>query len=145
LIRGLAMDRDDIFLDAGMRGWIVRTAKREYWRVAQLCDFPDLVQDGYLCYAKCRRAYLDPRPDLTGTRDEKRWFQSLVKTTYTNHIHTLAAKHKGVSELPASQLAADDSGEDAVWARLPSQPELGTLQALVASAPAEIKQLMILL
>ena len=137
----------DLFLDAGMRGFIVNTAKREYWRVAELCDYDDLVQDGYFCYAKCRQRYLDTRKDLTGTKAERRWFQSLVKTTFFNHISTLAAKHKGVSVKAVSQLpAAEAMSENELWDTLmPSTPEEGTLRTLLASAPAEIKQLAVLL
>ena len=139
--------KPDLFLDAGMRGFIVNTAKREYWRVAELCDYDDLVQDGYLCYAKCKRTYLDHRKDLTGSKGERRWFQSLVKTTFFNHISTRASKHKGVSVKAVSQLpAAEAMSENELWDTLmPSTPEEGTLRTLLASAPAEIRQLAMLL
>jgi hypothetical protein len=137
----------DLFLDAGMRGFIVNTAKREYWRVAELVDFEDLIQDGYVCYYKCFRRYTDITSAKNPTKDQRRHFQSLVKTTFFNHISTLAAKHKGVSVKAVSQLpAAEAMSENEVWDTLmPSTPEEGTLRALLASAPAEIKQLAMLL
>ena len=140
------MQQPDMFLDEGMRGFIVNTAKREFWRVAELCDFDDLVQDGYMCYAKCRRAYLDGRTDLTGTKDERRWFQALVKTAFNNHIHTLSAKRKFGHTDVISQLGGETQSTEAVWdSLLEAQPEDATLLTVLASAPAEIVQLVKLL
>lgn len=137
----------DPYLDAGMKGWIVNTAKREYWRVTELCDLQDLVQDGYLCYAKCRCAY----PKLSGvknpTKDHRRQFQALVSMAFANHISSLAVKHKGVSVQAVSQLMRAGEIDDGTLLEqlMPSQPEQATFLALLASAPAEIKQLIELL
>lgn len=137
----------DVFLDDGMRGYLVNTAKREHWRVRELCDLADLIQDGHLCYYKCYDRYVRPRADLTGTKGEKRWFQALVKTTFSNHITTLAGKHKGVSERPASDytVMGEEGDSDIFEQNLPPQPELGTFMALLAKAPAELAELIKLL
>lgn len=140
---------NDIFLDKGMRGYIFNTAKREHWRVSEIYPgeegLKDLVQDGYLCYYKCYNRYVRPRLDLKGTPDERRWFQSLVKTTFSNHISTLAAKRKGVSERPASEFITDEYSGDILERHLPPQQELGSLFAALAQAPWELLELMRLL
>ena len=53
----MATVSEDPFFDAGVRGWIVKTAYKHYWRVSSYYEFDDLVQDGYLCYAKCLRTF----------------------------------------------------------------------------------------
>jgi len=144
---------DSEYLDEGMRGWIVNTALKEHWRVEQLTEVDDLIQDGYLCYAKCRNRYIGKKtshtylPPKHPTKDNLRHFQSLVKTAFMNHIFTLAAKHKGVNVYAVSQVKKQETTADnAVWDKfLPQQPEQASLFSLVANAPEEIKQLVTLL
>lgn len=147
----MAAQNHDPFLDAGIRGYIVNTAKREHWRVKEIYTggeegLQDLIQDGFLCYYKCHARYVQTRSDLTGTPDERRWFQSLVKTTFSNHIKTLAAKHKGISERPASEFYVEGANEGDIFERnLPPQQELSSLFAALAQAPWELLELMRLL
>ena len=145
---------NDDYLDAGMKGWIVNTARKEYWRVQQLEDLDDLIQDAYVCYYKCRNRYVGTRtkgrtylPPKNPTKDHLRHFQSLVKTTFSNHISTLAAKHKGVNVLAVSQVKkVETTADSAVWDKfLPQQAEQASLYSLVKNAPEEIKQLVTLL
>ena len=145
------MTETSAFLDPGMKGFIVNTANREHWRVAQIYPgsdgLQDLIQDGYICFYKCVRAYPQISSVKIPTKDQRRHFQALVKTAFTNHIHTLAAKRKGVTEVVVSQIPqhAEVDGQ-VVWDKLlPSQPETATFTALIANAPAEIKQLVELL
>lgn len=137
---------EDPYFDVGMSGFIVNTARREHWRVARQCDFEDLVLDGVCCFVKCRRRYVDPRPELTPTKDVRRWLQALVKTTFYNHVASLAAKHKGVSETTVTDVSRDG---DTLWGvcdrYLPSQPPLGEFYASLAKAPEELLELMRLL
>lgn len=144
----MAAPADDTYMDDGMRGFIVNTARSNYWRVRVVVGtLDDLVQDGYLCYYKCYDRYVRPRSDLTGSKDERRWFQALVKTTFLNHISSLAAKHKGVTERPASEyLVSSEEGDSDIFEQnLPPQPELGSFMTMIAKAPAELAQLIKLL
>jgi len=144
----LAAAKDDPFLDEGARGYIVNTAKREFWKMAEWYELDDLIADGYLCYYRCRTRYL-PRiqkhePTLAG---QKKWLMALVKRAFFNHISTLASKRMAVHERAVSQFPKfEAAGTNAAWdALLPSQPEEGTFMTLLASAPAELKQLIQLL
>jgi DNA-directed RNA polymerase specialized sigma24 family protein len=133
----------DVYLDQGMRGFIHKTAWKEFWRVANWYEVDDLVQDGYLSYYKCVKAYPqliveDPTPD------QRRHFMALVRTTFVNHITDLSNKSSRVPEQALSRYSADDGG--LAWDEiLPAQAEEGSVVTLLASAPAEIKQLVKLL
>lgn len=138
--------KDDPFLDAGMRGYITNTARKNFWRVAEWYPFEDLVQDGYLCFYKCRKHYPDLSDIADPTKAQRSWFFSLVKTTYLNHISTLAAKHRAVPERAVSQMGSDTSSEVAIWEMLlGAGAEESTFRVLLAQAPAEIKQVLELL
>ena len=139
--------KTDPFLDDGMRGFIMNTARKNCWRVSELTDLPDLVQDGYLCYYKCKRAYASLTATETPTNRQIREFQALVKTTFLNHIHTLAAKHKGISIRPASSFAPTDPSQEVtvLEEHMPPQQETASLLTLLSQAPEEIKQLIVLL
>lgn len=131
----------DPFLDAGMRGWIVNTAKKNYWRVASWYEFDDLVQDGYMCYYKCRNRYAVLRKAKYGDNSEKvqrRRIMALVKVAYHNHIATLAMKQSRLREQAMSHVF-DGEDANAVWERyLPCSEEEATCHAMFANAPAEI-------
>lgn len=124
----------DEFLDAGMRGFIVNTARQNFWRVASWYEFDDLVQDGYLCYYKCRRRYTEVT--------DRPHFMSLVKTAFTNHIMTLGTKHNAISEQAISQMGSEDAEGDLLERLGPATPESTSLLVLLANAPAELQQLI---
>lgn len=139
----------DVYLDEGMRGWIARTARKEYWRVASSYELSDLIQDGYLCYAKCRNAYAlaAPAPGHTAlntdtpTPLQRSHFASLVKTAFVNHIMTLSSRNAARHESVMSELLGDDS-PGTLEKLLPSQPEEASLLVLLAQAPTEIKEVI---
>jgi hypothetical protein len=151
--------QQDFYLDKGMRGFIVNTAKREFWKVASYYEFADLVQDGYVCYYRCWNRYVGKErynhagevcrflPKVSPDKIARQHFMSLVQRAFFNHISTLASKRMGLHEQPVSSLLSEEaSSETEVWDKLlPSTPEEGTLRTLLASAPAEIKQLAMLL
>lgn len=134
---------NDPFLDAAMRGWIVNFSKDNFWRVEQWYEFEDLVQDGYMCYAKCRQYYNHISNLRHPGQSERRQFMRLVQTTFTNHIHKLANRRTRGQELIFSQYMDDEVvGLEAV---LPALPEEATMRCLLASAPREIVDLVALL
>ena len=132
----------DPYLDDFMHGYIRATAKLEYWRVRDWCDFEDLVQEGYYCFAKCRAKYIE-LPDNPGI-GEKKWLMCLVKTTFQRHIrYTLAGKMRYGHEEPVSQLSGPEESYEDTWSRLlPPNPEEATLAHLLSTLPSELSQLM---
>lgn len=132
-----------VYLDQGLRLWILNTAKKNFWRVAKHYELTDLIQDGYLCYAICLRRYGQ-------TCDGPSHFMSLVKTTYRNFITDLANKRsasESVEEIQVSQLnrkreisdqdLLERIGKDKVTAEGDAE-----LVSSLSGASAEIKTLM---
>lgn len=147
----------DPYLDAGMRGWIVTTARKNHRRIANY-DVEDLIQEGYACYYKCRDRYVGKRPRMGRTglcrflpvnnpdRTALRHFQALVKTTFSNHITTLVIKQPSGWELPVSSLGREDQSFEAIWDTIiPPADEVASATVLLQNAPGEIKQLFQLL
>lgn len=147
----------DPYLDEGMRGYIHRTAAREFWKVAGWYELEDLVQDGYMCYYKCRH-----RPQYVAqlssednpSSEDRRWMMSLVKVTFDRHITTLASKRMGVRdavydriEVSVSGLSRPDDEETAdPWDTLaPGQFGNASLVDLILSLPSEMQQLLVIL
>lgn len=112
-------------LDAGLRGWLIITAQRNYWRVASYYEVDDLIADGFLIWAKCRKRY----SNVT----ERRHFMALFKVAYTNHIIGLANKRTritgGIQEVRLSMLAENHGGDllDMLVGGIDSDTVLGIL------------------
>lgn len=123
-------------LDRGMKLWLITHAKKNYWKVSGHMDLDDLIQEGFICYAKCNQKYpmgLEPRH-----------FMALVKTTFENHIRTLsAARHKRV-DWPMDQLI----DRDVDW-KVPeieiAEPEEQTFAVTLSQLPAELRKLITIL
>lgn len=148
---------EDGYLDAGMRGWIFRTAVENVYKIAGY-RVEDLVQDGYMCFYKCRNRYvgvrglrkrdgtpcryLPKRPD----KEARKHFQALVKTAFGNHISTLATRHPASSERLMVDMVHPLQTEEQVWDTLmPPEQEVASVSALLEAAPGEIKRLFALL
>jgi hypothetical protein len=144
--------KGDPYLDAGMHGYIRKTAMKEFWRVsAWYDDVSDLIQDGYLCFAKCRARYVDKLkvlPATDPTPDDKRQMMAMVRTAFDRHVKFVLTQHiKDGWEVPVSQLARAGAPESAdPWDALaPAQLGDASVVDLLRSLPAEIQQLMVAL
>lgn len=143
----------DPYLDAGMEGFIRNLASKEYWRVADWygrdrdCGLSDLIQDGYLCYVRCRKRYVEVLGALPASPgpDHVRVMQKLVRTTFERHIRfVLAGKMRWGHEEPISQLAPQSSS--ASWEDfIPAQSGDASLVDLLLSMPSELRQLVAIL
>jgi hypothetical protein len=132
------MATEDLYLDAGVKGWIFNTARANYWRVASWYELEDLIQDGYLCFAKCRARFKTDRVDLPA--EEMRTFMGYLERAFLNHITDLANKRTSTPESPVADLPEDKQLES--WAdRVAELPE-GNLAVLLANAPTEIKEML---
>jgi hypothetical protein len=122
------VQRNDRYLDKGLQVWIARTAKRNFWRVASWYDLDDLIQDGYIVWARVRAKY----PDLQMAQ-----FVALFKISYINRIHNLANKRtRSISEVSFDAVVTPD-GEalDTGDVGVGLVPEEGTLAVKLAQAP----------
>ncbi len=118
-------------IDAGARGWLLATAKNNYWRIASWYDLDDLIQDGFLVWYKVVNHYAwRPRG--------RAHIMALFKTAYVNHIHDLSKHRSRLHEQPISVLI-DGWTMDDLDQFLP--PEDG-IETSVANAPPMLQPLL---
>lgn len=137
---------NDVYFDAILRSWIISYARSQRWRVAGWYSVTDLIQDGYICYCKCRNAYTlgAPNPDAhhdlnTKAPDEsqRRHFMALVQRAFTNHVHTLSNRYMAFREEPVDCPASSDSAL-LLEEMIPAQGEEMSALMTLANAPVEI-------
>lgn len=125
----------DPYFDKGMRGWIVNTARRHYWRVAAWHGLDDLIQEGLLSYAICRQRYWHKVKN-------KRHAQALVKIVFMNRITDLANERTAGDDVAISQIAAEGRENEALEFLAGGFEGDAEMRVALASAPDEIKQLL---
>ena len=124
-----------IDIDDGVRGWIFKTAMKNYWRMASWYDFEDLIQDGFLHFYRVRERYKDVK--------DKPHLMRLFQTCYRNHIHDLANKRTRTPEHLFVDLITPDSSEYDVLDRLKGiEEEIGPLLVLLRQAPSEVREVL---
>src|ERR1700723_269173 len=108
------MTKDDPYLDAGLKGWMVNTARKHYWKVASHYEFEDLIQDGYLCFAKCRAGFkYEGGPDFGHNR---KTFMAFFQMAFINHITDLQKDPRSQrQELVAADLSEDQANAVESW------------------------------
>lgn len=141
-------DRDDPFLDQGLRIWIKKTAEKNFWRVCRWYDLDDLIQDGYMCYARTRTRYPDLiKPPLI--YGQKARFVSMFKRIYLNEIHDLANdRTKSISEIGLLDIVSDEKPSEQQGDTDPLElnalavPEECTFAVMLSQAPAVVKMFL---
>lgn len=104
------MRRLELMMDPTTRAWLVRVAKKNYWRVAHHLELDDLLQDGFVVWHRVQQRY----------REEGRDHAHIINTfkrAYRNHLHDLSrARSKAPPEL---QLLDDELDADAYEVHAP--------------------------
>lgn len=125
-------------LDPSMIGWIKNTARRNFWRVSQWYELRDLIQDGYLVYARCNITYAHIR--------SQPHFMALFKRAFNNHIHNLAKAKERTVDAPITLFISEDGNVTAALDTLAgAQPEEATFRVLLNQLPTELKNLIMIL
>lgn len=110
-------------------GWIYNHASENYWRVANWCEFDDLIQDGLMLAYKCRDRYGRPGKDI-----DQPHFMALVKKAFYNHIAEILrhsrAEQDNVTRL--GDVAQQLEGGSEIEALDLTAPPVGPEQELVA-------------
>ncbi len=134
---------NDPLMDRSMSGWIHNTARQNYWRVAKWYDLSDLIQDGYLAFAKCRSRY-GHRFGTPPTKEERKWFMALVQTTFCNHIYDLATARSRGSETTEAWLSEGQAQQlaDVPATDIATDVEVGSV---LTTLTAELSQLVLAL
>ena len=132
---------EDVYLDAGVRGWLVNTARKHYWKVSSWLEFEDLIQDGYFCFAKARARfkYTMEVPD----HENRKMFMAFFQMAFINHITDLQKDPRSQrQELVAADLSEDQTNAVESWASSASELGNGSLSLMLSQAPAEILEIL---
>ncbi len=131
------------------RWWLIKKARKEYWRVATWLEFEDLIQDGHLHYQRLLAKY----PDVT----DRPLLMHLFKTTFTNHIHDLSKQRSKQSleqleELDKRRPRKRKSRESYDWDHDPldkdetcGDHELAMFRVFLSKAPKPVQDVIGLL
>jgi hypothetical protein len=96
-----------------------------------------------MCYAKCQEAYGRLQRKRVPTKNDRRNFMALVRTTYLRHITDLANERTATPERTISQMhRADETASDWMERHGPTDSSLGDLAVLLTQAPEEIRNLI---
>lgn len=127
----------DKYFDKGLRNWINKTARENYWRIAPWYGLDGLIGDGNLAFVICKRRYAHKVRN-------KAHFMALVKTVFWNMIMDLATDNIRAGEIPVSQLAIPGMEETFLEAIAGVEESDAELYATLRSAPDEVRQLLAL-
>lgn len=135
------MKIEDPYLDAHVRGWIVKTVHKNFWKVRSWYDFEDLVQDGYLCFAKARAKFKFPMDEPT--HDNRKEFMAFFQMAFINHIIDLQKDPRcRLQELAVAALSDDQAQAVESWAEKATDLGNASLSLMLSKAPAEIMEIL---
>ena len=126
-------------MDDGARRWLLKTARKHYWRISSWYDLDDLIQEGYFAYYYVVRRY--PKAISPPHR------MALFKLVFNSVICNLANQRtRRVEEICMSQLFSDDSmmsADQHVTAFIESvaaDPDISEAVGALAAAPEYVKK-----
>lgn len=130
-------------MDKGARNWLLRVAKKNYWRVVGWYEIDDLIQDGHLIWAMVVERY-ETRPGRVRSR---RHLMALFKVCYINHITALAnAKTRTAERVVADLLLTERFlSETETWDLAFKVEDVSAHNLLIAELPPQLRELMRLL
>ena len=126
-------------MDDGARRWLLKTARKSYWRVSSWYDLDDLIQEGYFAYYYVVRHY--PKAISPPHR------MALFKLVFNSIICNLANQRtRRVEEICMSQLFSDDSmmsadqHATAFIESIAADPDISEVVGTLAAAPEYVKK-----
>lgn len=143
------MDNAHLMDDSAQR-WVVKTARKNFWRVQQWYELDDLIQDGYMWWCFVVNKYHDSAYErCAGSKNiedsVKQLLMSLFMRTYTNHIHDLSKSRTGAAaEVRLTDLASTSTDEAAIVESALAGVAVCDAYAavLVNSAPDGVRQVL---
>lgn len=126
-------------MDEGARLWLVKTAKKHYWRVAHWIELEDLIQEGYAAYYRTCAKY----SKVTDVRNH----MALFKRVFNNRLHDLANRRtRSVVEVCFDDLAlASTEGQISMLEVFPSERALEEVRVDLIKAPQYVRDALVLL
>ena len=123
-------------MDAGAKGWLLKTIRANFWRVATYYDFEDLVQEGYWIYYKIVARYTEVKT--------KSQLMALFKVSFINHLHTLANKRTQAGEILLCDILYEETETWFLEKITPPQPDASLFNHLLLNAPEPVKKVLLL-
>ena len=124
----------NLSMDQGARLWLVKFARKNYWRVATWIDLDDLIQDGYAAYYETLMRY--------PTAKDAAHIQSLFKLVFRSKIEDLVRAHKKQIDDARSDIVENIDNNPSASMLL---PDFSNFHALLVKAPQQIKDALNLL
>lgn len=116
--------------------WVHAYSAKNYWKVAGLADYDDLIAEGYLAISYCLNRY--------GTKLDPPHLMRLVQLTFSCAIVDIAKKRTRLAESHASDLVGEGK-EDYFWDRISGKDNQAELSRLISEAPDLVKKALIFL
>jgi hypothetical protein len=135
------------YLDQGLERWIYRTSHENHWRVPSWYSVQDLINEGFACYQKCANRYGRLQRKKQPSKEDRKNFMALVRTTFMRRITDLANER---TELPDRLVISQITGPEQTtgdWIDRNGVAEQATqdLRLLIQQAPPELMRLFIAL
>jgi len=114
-------------VDKGLRIRIAKMAKHHHWRVQSWYGIDDLIQEGFVCYAKVRSKY----PQIT----DDVHILNLTSVAFRNHITNLSNRKRKQADITFADLPNDD---------IPPETECpdAEIAQLIAEAPPLVQRVL---
>jgi hypothetical protein len=125
-------------MDEGARLWLVKTAKKHFWRVSRWHDLDDLIQEGYFAYQYSIYKY----PDANAPQHR----MALFKKIFMSRLHDMAnARTRAAAEVCEADLrGGDDESFDQPLSQFAAPAELESALPALATAPQYVRDALAL-
>lgn len=116
-----------------LEGFTKKYLNSHGWRLQSAFEFDDLMQEAYIVYLKCKRAY-------EGKIDNAAWFMGLYKSSLARRVHDLSKETTVINELvPLEQsVNGDDFNLLDVLSLVQSETD-GYMEILKRQMPEELR------
>ena len=115
-------------MDKGARLWLLKYARKNYWRVAAWIDLEDLIQDGFAAYYETLMRY--------PTAKDAAHIMRLFQLVFRSKIEDLVRAHKKQIDSARSDIIENVDSSPTLSTIL---PDFSNFHALLVKAPQQIK------
>lgn len=126
---------EDRSIPAVFKNWIFAYSRKNYWKVAGLIDFDDLIQEGYVSYLYCKELYGDIDPPH---------LMYMLKLRFSQFVIDTAKKRTGLAEVHPLDNVRDGLTEENIWDRLLKVNEMQSISLLLSEAPPLVRRVLAL-
>lgn len=127
-------------MDEGAKRWLLKAARKNFWRVARWYDLDDLIQEGYEVYYETIKRY----PDATDPPHR----MAMFKLLFASRVNDLANKRtRGAAEVLAWDVSSrSDPGRlESIMDAIAAPSSAADAMPLLAHAPQHVRDAVALL